>query len=39
MVSWLVLYVNLAQARVIREKGASVEEMPPGDPAVGHFLT
>jgi hypothetical protein len=30
--------VNLTQARVIREEGASVEEMPPGDPAVGHFL-
>lgn len=27
--------VNLAQARVISEKGASAEEMPPGDPAVG----
>jgi hypothetical protein len=35
---WLVLCVNLTQAGVIMEKGASVEEMPPRDPAVGHFL-
>jgi hypothetical protein len=26
---WLVLSVNLTQAGVITEKGASVEEMPP----------
>jgi hypothetical protein len=26
---WLVLCVNLTQAGVITEKGASVEEMPP----------
>jgi hypothetical protein len=26
---WLVLYVNLTQAGVITEKGASVGEMPP----------
>ena len=30
---WLVLYVNLTQAGVITEKGASVGEMPPRDPA------
>jgi hypothetical protein len=28
-VYWLVLGVNLTQAGVITEKGASVEEMPP----------
>jgi hypothetical protein len=28
-VYWLVLYVNLTQARVIREEGAAVEEMSP----------
>jgi hypothetical protein len=28
-VYWLVLCVNLTQAGVITEKGASVEEMPP----------
>jgi hypothetical protein len=37
-VYWLVLGVNLIQAGVITEKGASVEEMPPWDPAVGHLL-
>jgi hypothetical protein len=26
---WLVLCVNLTQASVITEKGASLEEMPP----------
>jgi hypothetical protein len=26
---WFVLCVNLTQARVIREEGASVEKMPP----------
>jgi hypothetical protein len=26
---WLVLYVNLTQAGIITEKGASLEEMPP----------
>jgi hypothetical protein len=35
---WLVLCVNLSQARVITEKGASLEERPPQDPAVRHFL-
>ena len=30
--------VNLTQAGVITEKGASVGEMPPQDPAVRHFL-
>ena len=35
---WLVLCVKLTQAGVITEKGASLEEMPPGDPAVRHFL-
>jgi hypothetical protein len=29
---------QLDTAGVITEKGASVEEMPPRDPAVGHFL-
>jgi hypothetical protein len=28
----------LTQAGVITEKGASVEEMPPRDPTVRHFL-
>jgi hypothetical protein len=28
-VYWLVLCVNLTQAGIITEKGASVEEMPP----------
>ena len=32
------LCVNLTQAGVIKEKGASLEEMSPGDPAVRHFL-
>ena len=27
------------QAGVITERGPSVEEMPPWDPAVGHFLS
>jgi hypothetical protein len=31
-------YVNITQVGVITEKGASVEEMSPGDPAVRHFL-
>jgi hypothetical protein len=30
--------INLTQAGVITEKGASVGEMPPVDPAVRHFL-
>ena len=30
--------VNLTQAGVITEKGASIEEMPPWDPTVRHFL-
>jgi hypothetical protein len=29
----------LTQAGVITEEGASLEEMPPWDPAVRHFLT
>jgi hypothetical protein len=37
-VYWLVLCVNLTQAGVIIGKGASVEKMPPSDPAVRHFL-
>ena len=35
---WLILCVNLTQAGVITEEGASLEEMPPLDPAVRHFL-
>jgi hypothetical protein len=35
---WLVLCVNLAQDGVTTEKGASLEEIPLGDPAVRHFL-
>ena len=38
-VYWLVLYVNLTQDGVIREKGVSFEEMPPRDPTVRHFLS
>jgi hypothetical protein len=34
---WLVL-CQLDTAGVITEKGASVEEMPPRDPGVRHFL-
>jgi hypothetical protein len=34
---WLVL-CQLDTAGVITEKGASVEEMPPGDPTLRHFL-
>jgi hypothetical protein len=37
-VYWLVLCVSLTQAGVIPEKGASVEKVPPWDPALGHFL-
>jgi hypothetical protein len=37
LVSWLVL-CQLDTAGVITEKGASVEEMHPRDPAVRHFL-
>jgi hypothetical protein len=37
-VYWLVLSVNLTQAGVISEKGASIEEMPSEDPAIRHFL-
>jgi hypothetical protein len=36
-VYWLVL-CQLDTAAVITEKGASVEEMPPQDPTVRHFL-
>ena len=35
---WLIWCVNLTQAGVVTEKGASGEEMPPWDPAVRHFL-
>ena len=35
---WLVLCVILTQGGIVREEGASVEEMPPGDPTVRHFL-
>jgi hypothetical protein len=31
-------FVNLTQAGVITEKGASVGEVPPQDPAARHFL-
>ena len=31
-------FVNLTQAGVITQKIASLEEMPPCDPAVRHFL-
>ena len=34
----LLLCVNLIQAGVVIEKGAFLEEMPPQDPAVRHFL-
>jgi hypothetical protein len=34
---WLVLFVNLTQAGVMTEKGASVREVPPGDLTVGIF--
>jgi hypothetical protein len=34
---WLVL-CQLDTAGVITEKGVSVEEMPPRDPTVRHFL-
>jgi hypothetical protein len=34
---WLIFF-NLTQAGVITEKGALVEQMPPQDPAVRHFL-
>jgi hypothetical protein len=34
---WLVL-CQLDTAGVITEKGASVEEMPQGDPTLRHFL-
>ena len=34
---WLVL-CQLDTAGVTTEKGASVEEMTPGDPTVRHFL-
>jgi hypothetical protein len=37
-VYWLVLCVNLTQAGVITEKGASLEEMTAWDPTVRHFL-
>jgi hypothetical protein len=34
---WMVLCVNLTQAVVITEKGASLKEMPPQDPPVSYF--
>jgi hypothetical protein len=37
MLYWLVL-CQLDTAGVTTEKGASVKEMPPLDPAVRHFL-
>jgi hypothetical protein len=37
-VYWLVLGVTLTQAGVITEKGASVGETPPQDPAVRYIL-
>jgi hypothetical protein len=37
-VYWLVLCVNLTQARILTEKGAYHDEMPPWDPAVRHVL-
>ena len=35
---WLILCANLTQAGVTIKEGASVEEMPPWDAAVRHFL-
>lgn len=35
---WLALFINLAQAKVIKEEGASVEEMASWDISVRHFL-
>jgi hypothetical protein len=35
---WLVLCVNLTQTGIITEKGASLEEMPPWNLVVRHFL-
>ena len=35
---WLGLHANLTQDGVITEKGASLEEMSPLDPAVRHFF-
>jgi hypothetical protein len=35
---WLVFCVSLVQAGVVKERGDSVGEEPPWDPAVGHFL-
>ena len=32
------VYDNLTHARVTQKEGASVEKMPPYDPAVGYFL-
>jgi hypothetical protein len=40
MLYWLALYQLYMPTRVIlREAGASVEKMPPQDPAVKHFLS
>jgi hypothetical protein len=38
MLVYRLVCVNLTEAGVITEKGASVGEMPPQDPAVRHFL-
>lgn len=35
---WLVLWVSLTQASVIKEEGAPVEEIPPWDSAVRHIF-
>jgi hypothetical protein len=35
---YMTLCVNLTQAGIITEKGASGEKMPPWDPAVRHFF-
>lgn len=35
---WLAWFVNFTKARLIREEEVFVEEMPPVDPAVRHFL-
>ena len=37
-VYWMVLYVNVTQDGVITEKVASLDELPPREPAGRHFL-
>jgi hypothetical protein len=37
MLHWTDLWVNLTQVKVTRGQGASVEKMPPWDPAGRHF--